>query len=59
MCLNAKEEFVSEEQFSLRYIIILLEYYKVVAKGLSNKGLDIYKEFYGLLTSFTKTLFDD
>ena len=45
MCLNAEEEFVSEEQFSLLYIIILLEYYKVVAKGLSNEGLDIYKEF--------------
>ena len=45
MCPNAKEEFVSEELFSLQYIIILSEYYKVVAKGLSDKGLDIYKEF--------------
>ena len=45
LCLNAEEEFVSEEEFSLRYTIILLEYYKVVVKGLSNKGLDIYKEF--------------
>ena len=36
MCPNA------EEQFSLRYIIILSEYYKVVAKGLSDEGLDIY-----------------
>ena len=32
MCLNAEEEFVSKEQFSLQYIIILSEYYKVVAK---------------------------
>ena len=45
MCPNAKEEFVSKELFSLRYIIILLEYYKVVAKGLYDEGLDIYKEF--------------
>ena len=45
MCPNAEEEFVSEEEFSLQYTIILLEYYKVVVKGLSNKGLDIYKEF--------------
>ena len=45
MCLNAEEQFVSKEQFSLRYAIILSEYYKVVVKGLSDKGLDIYKEF--------------
>ena len=45
MCLNTKEEFVSKEQFSLQYTIILLEYYKVVAKGLSDEGPDIYKEF--------------
>ena len=45
MCLNTKEEFVSEELFSLQDIIIFSEYYKVVAKGLSNEGLDIYKEF--------------
>ena len=45
MCPNTEEEFVSEEQFSLQYIIILSEYYKVIAKGLSDKGLDIYKEF--------------
>ena len=45
MCTNAEEEFVSEIQFSLQYIIILLEYYKVIAKGLSNEGLDIYKQF--------------
>ena len=45
MCPNTEEKFVSKEQFSLRYIIILLEYYKVIAKGLFNKGLDIYKEF--------------
>ena len=45
MCPNTEEQFVSEEQFSLRYTFILLEYYKVVAKGLSNEGLDIYKEF--------------
>ena len=38
-CLNAEEEFVSEEDFSLRYIIILSEYYKVVVKVLSDKGL--------------------
>ena len=41
MCPNTEEEFVSEEQFSLRYIIILSEYYKVVVKGLSDKGPDI------------------
>ena len=41
MCPNAKEEFVSKELLSLRYIFILSEYYKVVVKGLSNKGLDI------------------
>ena len=41
MCPNAEDEFVSEEEFSLRYIIILLEYYKVVVKGLSDKGPDI------------------
>ena len=45
MCPNAEEEFVSEIQFSLQYIIILSEYYKVIAKGLSNEGLDIYKQF--------------
>ena len=45
MCLNTEEQFVSEEQFSLQYIIILLEYYKVVAKGLSDEELGIYKEF--------------
>ena len=45
MCPNAKEEFVSEEQFFLQYTIILSEYYKVVVKGLSDKGQDIYKEF--------------
>ena len=42
MCPNTKEEFVSEEQFSLRYTIILSEYYKVIVKGLSDKGQDIY-----------------
>ena len=42
MCQNAKEEFVSEELFSLRYIIILSKYYKVIAKGLSDEGVDIY-----------------
>ena len=45
MCPNIGEEFHSEEQFSLQYIIILSEYYKVVANGLSDKGLDMYKEF--------------
>ena len=45
MCPNAEEEFVSEEKFSLRYTIILWEYYKVIVKGLSDKGPDIYKEF--------------
>ena len=45
MCLNAEEQFVSEEQFSLQYTIILSEYYKVIVKGLSDKGQDIYKEF--------------
>ena len=45
MCPNAKEECVSKEQFSLRYTIILSEYYKVVVKGLSDKGQDVYKEF--------------
>ena len=39
MCPNAKE------QFSLRNIVILLKYYKVIANGLSNEGLDMYKEF--------------
>ena len=43
MCPNTKEEFVPEEQFSLRYTIIILEYYKAVVKGLSDKGQDIYK----------------
>ena len=38
MCPNTEEEFVSEEEFSLQYTIILLEYYKVVVKGLSDKG---------------------
>ena len=42
MCPNAKKECVSEEQFSLQYTIILSEYYKVVVKGLSDKGQDIY-----------------
>ena len=45
MCPNAEEQFVSEEQFSLRYIIILSEYYKVIVKCLSDEGLDVYKEF--------------
>ena len=45
MCPNAEEEFVSEEQFSLQYTIILSKYYKVVVKGFSDKGQDIYKEF--------------
>ena len=45
MCPNPKEEFVSKEEFSLRYTIILSEYYKVVVKGLSDEGLDMYKEF--------------
>ena len=45
MCPNAEEECVSKEQLSLRYTIILLEYYKVVVKGLCDKGQDIYKEF--------------
>ena len=38
-CPNAEEEFVSEEDFSLQYIIILSEYYKVVVKVLSDEGL--------------------
>ena len=45
MCPNAEEEFVSEEEFSLQYTIILSEYYKVIVKSLSDKGQDIYKEF--------------
>ena len=45
MCPNTEEEFVSKEEFSLQYTIILSEYYKVAVKGLSNKGQDIYKEF--------------
>ena len=39
MCPNAEEEFVSKEDFSLRYIIIPLEYYKVIVKVLSDEGL--------------------
>ena len=38
-CLNTEEEFVSEEDFSLRHIIILSEYYKFVVKVLSDEGL--------------------
>ena len=45
MCPNTEKEFVSKEQFSLQYIIIFSEYYRVVAKGLSDEELDIYKEF--------------
>ena len=44
MCPNAEEEFVSEEEFSLQYTIILSKYYKVVVKGLSDKGPDIFKK---------------
>ena len=36
---GAEEEFVSKEDFSLQYIIILSEYYKVVVKVLSDEGL--------------------
>ena len=45
MCPNTEEEYDFEEQFSLWYTIILSEYYKVVVKGLSDKGQDVYKEF--------------
>ena len=38
-CLNTEEEFVSEEDFSLQYIIIFSEYYKVIVKVLSDEGL--------------------
>ena len=45
MCPSTEEEFIFKEKFFLQYIIINLEYYKVVVKGLSDKGPDIYKEF--------------